>query len=87
MIVGGDKLEYPYSTVSPTALIIKAKLIANNKTSDHKKYNSKFCAIYLKDYFLITPMEQAEYVRIHKKYITTNFMADYKLQDKIHTDE
>ena len=51
MTVGGDKLSYDDDTGSPTASLIEAKLLANSVISDHKKYNSKFCAIDLKDFF------------------------------------
>ena len=51
MTVGGDKLEYPDETASPAALLIETKLIINSVISDHSKFNSKFCAIDLKDFF------------------------------------
>ena len=51
MTVGGDKLSYDNDTGSPTASLLEAKLLANSVISDHKKYNAKFCAIYLKDFF------------------------------------
>ena len=85
--VGGDKLDYPYTTASPAASIIEAKLIVNSVISDHKKHKSRFCAIDLNNFFLATPMERAEYIRIHKKHITKNFMQEYKLQNKITKDE
>ena len=51
MTVGGDKLSYDNDTGSLTASLIEAKLLANSVISDHKKYNSKFCAIDLKYFF------------------------------------
>ena len=87
MTVGGDKLDYPYATALPTDSIIKAKLTVNSVISDHKKYNLYFCVIELKDFFLAMPMEGAEYIRIHKKYITKKFVQKYKLQDKIYKDD
>ena len=50
-VVGGDNLDYPSSTASPAACIIKLKLIVNSVISDHKKYISKFCAIDVKSFF------------------------------------
>ena len=86
MTVGGDKLSYDEDTGSPTASILETKLLANGVISDHKKYNSKFCAIDLKDFFLNTPMDKPEYIRIHKKYFSPNFVSTYKLHDKIAPD-
>ena len=60
MTVGGDKLSYDDDTGSPTASLLEAKLLANSVILDHKKHNSKFCAIDLKDFFLNTPMAEPE---------------------------
>ena len=75
MTVGGDKLSNDEDTGSPTASILETKLLANSVISDHKKHNSRFCAINLKDFFLNTPMEKPEYIRIHKKYFSPAFLT------------
>ena len=82
MTVGGDKLVYDNDTGLPTASILESKLLANSVISDHKKHNSKFCAIDLKDFFLNTPMEKPEYIRIHKKYFSEAFISTYNLNKK-----
>ena len=38
MTVGGDKLDYPHDTASPTAALIDTKLIINSTISDYKKF-------------------------------------------------
>ena len=86
MAVGGDKLDYPDETASPTASLIETKLLVNSVISDHKLNNAKFCSIDIKDFFLTTPMERAEYIRIHSKYFSKEFLQLYKLQDKIYLD-
>ena len=86
MTVGGDKLSYDDDTGSSTASILETRLLANSVISDHKKHNSRFCAIDLKDFFLNTPMEKPEYIRIHKKYFSPSFIQAYELQDKISHD-
>ena len=53
MTVGGDKLSYDDDTGSPTASILETKLLANSIILDDKKHNSKFCAIDLKDFFIL----------------------------------
>ena len=87
MTIGGDKLEYNNETASPTVSLIETKLLLNSVISDYRLHNSKFCSIDIKDFFLTTPMEEAEYLRIHKKYFSTEFKNAYKLHDKIHTDD
>ncbi len=86
MTVGGEKLEYPYDTVSPIAALLDTKLIANSTISDHKRYGSKFCSFDIKDFFLQTIMDNPEYIRIHKRYFSANFIAQYKLQELINID-
>ena len=86
MTIGGDKLDYPDATASPTASLIETKLLLNSVISDHKKYGSRFCSIDIKDFFLTTPMARPEYLRIHSKYFSTAFRTEYKLEPKIHSD-
>ena len=78
MTVGGDKLEYFENTSPPAASLIETKLLINSLISDHKTKNAKFCSMDLKDFFLNTPMDKAEYIRIHKKYFSKSFREAYK---------
>lgn len=86
MTVGGDKLDYPHDTASPTAALLDTKLIINSTISDHKKFGSKFCSIDIKDFFLQTIMEDPEFLRIHKKYFSPQFIAQYQLSGLINKD-
>ena len=86
MTVGGDKLDYFDPTASPTASLIETKLLINSVISDHKTKNARFCSMDLKDFFLTTPMERAEYLRIQSKYFSAEFRQIYQLKDKIHSD-
>ena len=86
MTVGGDKLDYTSETASPAASLIETKLIINSVISDHSKFNSKFCAIDLKDFFLKTPMTTPEYLRIHSRYLSTEFKKEYELGNMIDSD-
>ena len=69
MTVGGDKLDYPHNTASPTAALIDKKLIVNSTISDYKKFGSKFYSIDIKDFFLQTKMDTPEYICIHSTAI------------------
>ena len=84
MTIGGDRLEYPDETSSPTASLVETKLLINSVISDHKLQNAKFCSIDIKDFFLATPMVKAEYLRTHKRYFSPEFTNTYKLHDKMH---
>ena len=86
MTVGGDKLDYFDNTSSPTASLVETKLLINSVISDHKSKNSRFCSMDLKDFFLTTPMDRAEYIRINARYFSTAFRTLYNLHDKIHSD-
>ena len=50
MTVGGDKLNYPDETASPTASLIETKLFVASVISDHKLNNAKFCSVDIKDF-------------------------------------
>ena len=67
MTVGGDKLDCTYATVLPAGTIIESKFIVNSVTPDHKKYNSKFCAIYIKDFAKL----QVQWVDDNMKWLKT----------------
>ncbi len=88
MTVAGDKFSYDDETGSPTASLLEAKLLANSVISDHKKHNSKFCTIDLKDFFLNTPMAaEPEFIQIHKKYFSSEFIQTYNLTPRIASDD
>ena len=76
MTIGGDKLEYTDETTSPTASLIETKLLINSVISDAKK-GARFLTMDLKDHFLQTIMKDAEYMRIHKKYVTDEIQQEY----------
>ena len=79
MTVGGDRLEYFDDTASPTATLLDTKLILNSTISDHKNFGSKFCSIDIKDFFLQTMLDVPEYIRIHKRYFSTEFLSTYQM--------
>ena len=86
MTVRGDKLEYPHDTASPTAALLDTKLIIKSTISDHQRCGSQFCSIDIKDFFLQTIMDNPEYIQIHKKYFSKNFVTQYQLKELINND-
>ena len=47
---------------------------------------SKCCRIDIKDFFLQTIMDESEYIRIHKRYFSSNFINEYNLNSLINKD-
>ena len=85
MTIGGDRLDYPDETASPAASLIETKLILNSVISDAKK-GARFMTMELKDHFLQTVMKEAEYMRIHKRFLTEEIRHQYKTDDLVAVD-
>ena len=66
LTIGGDRLDYASDAGSPTASLLEAKLLINSTISDADK-GATFFAADLKDFFLTTPMDKCEYMRIYSK--------------------
>ncbi len=86
MTVGGDRLDYLDETVSLAASLIESKIIFNSVISDYKSKGARFCSPDIKDFFLSTTMDRPEYIHIHKKYFLKRFLDNYKLWEKIASD-
>ena len=82
---GGDRLDYAYDARSPTASLLEAKLLLNSKILDADK-GARFFAADLKDFFLATPMDECEYMRIHSKYFFDDIRNEYNIDTKIAPD-
>jgi hypothetical protein len=67
LTVGGDRLDYNKDAGLPAASLLETKLIVNSTISDAKK-NARFMCADLKDFFLATPMEDPEFMRVRSKY-------------------
>ena len=79
--VGGDRLDYPGRTATPTGGLTAAKCLFNSVVSTP---GSKFMSLDIKDYYLGTPMNRYEYMRIPVADILADVMKQYKLADKVH---
>ena len=85
MTIGGDKLDYPYDTASPAASLIETKMLLNSVISD-SKLGARFFTMDLKDHFLQTIMKEAEYMKIHQRYLTDEITKQYNTHDLVHND-
>ena len=81
LTVGGDKLDYPDDATSPASTLIETKLLINSTISDSHK-GARFLSTDLKDFFLNTPMERPEYMKVKLKYFPEAIRNAYNL-DKI----
>ena len=66
LVAGGDILMYDEDTGAPAPSLIETKLLINSVISDSKQ-GAKFLSCDLKDFFLATPMEKAEYMKVQYK--------------------
>jgi hypothetical protein len=78
--IGGDRIDYPYSTTAVTAELESTKILLNAMISD----NAAFSTIDIEDFYLGTPLPHPEYIRIPTKFIPEKVIAFYKLQPFIH---
>ena len=85
MTIGGDRLEYHEDTTSPAASLLETKLLINSVISDAKK-GARFMTMDLKDHFLQTVMQEPEFMRIHKRYITDEIKQQYTTEKYLAED-
>ncbi len=81
--VGGNLLHYPGNCSTPTVGMITVKLHLNSIISTK---NARYCTIDLKGFYLNTPMDQPEYMRIKISNLPPNFVKAYNFND-LATDE
>ena len=85
LTVGGDKLEYDNDAGSPAASLIETKLILNSTISDAKD-GARFMTADIKDFFLATPMDGYEYMRIHSKFFFDDIREKYNIDELVASD-
>ena len=59
MCAGGNPINFPGDAGTPTADLLAIKLLANSIVSRKK---AKMVTMYLKDFYLNTPMERLEFI-------------------------
>ena len=79
--VGGDKLTYDGIVSTPTADLTVVKTLLNSVVSTP---GARFLTIDIKDFYLNTPMDVYEYMRIPVKYSPASIMSQYNLLPLIH---
>ena len=83
LTVGGDRVEYPHDVSTPTADMVTAKLLFNSVISTE---GAKFLTVDIKNFYLNTPMERFEYMRLRYEIIPQEIIEKYDL-DRIKTND
>jgi hypothetical protein len=76
--VGGDQVDYPFEVSTKTADLTTAKLLFNSVLSTPE---AKFFGIDLKDFYLGTPMDRYEYMRVPIWMLPDAIVEQYNLTD------
>ena len=79
--VGGDRIDYKGKVSTPNAELTTVKLLLNSTISTK---DAKFMTYDLKDFYLETPMNRYEYMRIPVKDIPQDIMEQYNLAPLAH---
>jgi hypothetical protein len=81
MTVGGDRLDAYQDVRSPAIGLTDTKLHLNSVISD-AHLGARYCTGDLKDFFLVSDMLIYQYMRIHRRYLTPEIIAEYTLTDQ-----
>ena len=77
---GGNNLEAPMDCGTPTADLLTVKLLLNSVLSTPC---ARFLCVDLKDFYLITPMDRPEYLRMDIKLFPQDVIDQYKLNELV----
>jgi hypothetical protein len=81
--VGGDRINYPGDVGTPTADMLLVKLLFNSVISTK---DAKFMSLDISNFYLETPMERYEYMRMKITDIPQEIVEQYNLKDKVSKD-
>jgi hypothetical protein len=79
--VGGDKIDYPGKVATPTAELVTVKCLFNSVISTP---GAKCMSADAKDFYLGTPMERPEFMRIPIKMVPQVIIDQYNLMPLVH---
>ena len=74
--MAGNRIIFPGEVATPTASLELVKLFVNSVLS---RPNAKFCSFDIANFYLGTPMERPEYVKIKLEDIPQEFIDEYNL--------
>ena len=77
--IGGDRINYPGEVSARTADMEVVKILLNSVVST----DAKWMTLDIEDYYLGTPLPRHEWLRIHVKFIPSDTIAMYELEQYI----
>ena len=80
IVVGGDRTNYTGEVATPTAEMLVAKLLFNSVISTK---GARFMTADISNFYLNTPLERPEYIRLKLDDIPDEIIDQYKLRDKV----
>ena len=83
LTVGGNLIDYPDAITTQMCDLVTFKMHINSTLS---RPNRKYCSFGVKNFYLNTPMERSEYMKISIAQIPDEIIAEYNLQNKVHSD-
>ena len=83
LTVGGSLIDYPDPVTTRTCNLVTFKMHINSTLSWTKR---KYCSFDVKNFYLNTPMERSEYMKILLTHIPDEIIAEYALKRKVHSD-
>jgi hypothetical protein len=78
--MAGDKINYPGDCATPTGNLTLFKIKLNSVISTR---GARFMTLEFKTFYLNTPMERYEYIRIKLDYVPEEIIQHYLLQKKM----
>ena len=75
--VGGDRIDYPFDVSTKTAALATVKILLNSVISTQ---DARFMTLDIKDFYLNTPMDRPEYMRIPIDVIPEEIIEQYNLR-------
>jgi hypothetical protein len=81
LTVGGNLIDYPGDVSTKTAGLTTAKVLFNSVISTP---NAKFMGIYLKNFYLNTPLDRYECMKMPIALIPPEIIKEYNLQTLVH---
>ena len=80
LTIDGSRINIDMDCGTPTASLLTVKLLLNSIISTR---GAKFMTIDIKDFYLNTPMERPEYLRMKMANFPDDVIEHYKLKDKV----
>jgi hypothetical protein len=78
LTAGGDRVNYPGNTGTPTADMTQFKILMNSIISTE---GARCVMVDIKDFYLCTPMKRFKYTRLKTTDISKEIMTEYGLHE------